>query len=98
MPKPDPKTYTLDLVRQAAKEMQENVFPMHALGDQSNPGILPSIIKEVFWPPEAPSEVATLIESALVYQNSANYEMASKSLEDARSIWRDEVIPTPKIQ
>lgn len=33
-------------------------------------------------------EIATLIESALVYQNTANYEMAIKSLEDARSQWR----------
>lgn len=58
------------------------------MGDQQNPGIMPSIIKEVFFPPDAPQEVATLIESALVYQNSANYEMATRSLEDARSIWR----------
>ena len=33
MPKPDPQTYTLDLVRKAALEMQENVFPMHTVGD-----------------------------------------------------------------
>jgi len=50
---------------------------------------MPTIIKEVFMPPNAPSEVATLMESSLVYQNSANYEMAVKSLEMARSLWRD---------
>ena len=49
---------------------------------------MPHIIKEVFFPPEAPHEVATLIESALVYQNSANYQMAIRSLEEARKIWR----------
>ena len=49
---------------------------------------MPTIIKEVFMPPDAPSEVATLIESSLVYQNSANYEMAVKSLEMAKSLWR----------
>ena len=49
---------------------------------------MPSIIKEVFFPPEAPHEVATLIESALVYQNSANYQMAVRSLEQARDLWR----------
>ena len=76
--------------------MSENVFPMQAMGDQQNPGIMPSIIKEVFFPPDAPQEVATLIESALVYQNSANYEMAVRSLEDARSIWRKIENP-PKI-
>ena len=64
---------TMELLNAAAKSMEENVFPMHLRGDQQNPGIMPSIIKEVFFPPEAPHEVATLIESALVYQNSANY-------------------------
>ena len=39
-------------------------------------------------PPEAPREVATLIESTLVYQNAANYEMAIKTLEEARDLWR----------
>lgn len=34
MPEPDPNTYTLDLVRKAALEMSENVFPMQAIGDQ----------------------------------------------------------------
>lgn len=79
---------TMELLNQAAKEMQENVFPMHLRGDQQNPSIMPSIIKEVFFPPEAPHEVATLIESALVYQNSANYQMAVRSLEEAREMWR----------
>ena len=49
---------------------------------------MPSIIKEVFFPPEAPHEVATLIESALVYQNDANYEMAIHTLREAREKWR----------
>ena len=61
---------------------------MHLRGDQQNPSIMPNIIKEVFFPPEAPHEVATLIESALVYQNSANYQMAVRSLEEARALWR----------
>jgi len=89
MPEPDPNTYTLDLIRKATQAMQENVFPSHSVGDECNPGILPSIIKEVFFPPDAPQEVATLIESALVYQNSANYHMAVRTLEDARGIWRE---------
>lgn len=64
---------------------------------------MPVIIKEVFFPPDTTidaikddkdrskklQEVATLIESAIVYQNSANYEMALKSLEDARANWRE---------
>ena len=54
---------------------------------------MPSIIKEVFFPPEAPHEVATLIESSLVYQNSGNYQMAVRSLEQARDMWRNIVHP-----
>ena len=65
-PKPD-EPDTMQLLNKAAQEMQENVFPMSLKGDQQNPQIMPSIIKEVFFPPEAPHEVATLIESALVY-------------------------------
>jgi len=39
-------------------------------------------------PPQSPKEVAALIESTLVYQNAANYEMAIKTLEEARDKWR----------
>jgi hypothetical protein len=46
------------------------------------------VIKEVFMPPKAPKEVATLIESTLVYQNAANYHMAIKTIEEAREMWR----------
>ena len=65
-----------DHMEKARENLAENIFPMNIRGDQGNPGVAPCIIKEVYFPPEAPPEVATLIESALVYQNSANYEMA----------------------
>lgn len=39
-------------------------------------------------PPNAPEEVATLMESSLIYQNSGNYPMAIRSLEMARLNWR----------
>ena len=61
-----------------------------------NTGVMPTIIKEVFMPPDAPSTVATLIESSLVYQNSANYEMAVHSLEQARDEWRRLITPPSK--
>jgi hypothetical protein len=47
--------------------MIENIFPNNIRGSQCNSGVAPCLIKEVFFPPEAPHEVATLIESALVY-------------------------------
>lgn len=71
--------------------MMENVFPMNIRGEQCNSGVAPCIIKEVFFPPTAPHEVATLIESALVYQNTAIFEMAIESYEQARELWRKEL-------
>ena len=84
--KPPPDT--LDLLRKAAEDASENIFPASIREDQCNPGVLPCLIKEVFFPPMAPNDVATLIESALVYQNDANYALAVRSLEQARDLWR----------
>lgn len=85
-------------MRDARKDLNANIFPVNNRGEASNPGIAPCIIKEVFFPPDSPQEVATLVESALVYQNTANYEMAIKSYEDARNIWREIVNPTPVLE
>jgi hypothetical protein len=60
---------------------------MNIRGDQGNPGVAPCLIKEVYFPPESPCEVATLIESALVYQSDSNFEMAIECLEQARDTW-----------
>jgi hypothetical protein len=76
-----PPATTLDLIRGAVSNYNEPVFPKNLKQDSCNTGVMPFIIKEVFMPPDAPQTVATLIESSLVYQNSANYEMAVHSLE-----------------
>jgi len=68
--------------------MIENIFPNNIRGAFCNSGVAPCIIKEVFFPPEAPHEIATLIESALVYQNTANFELAIHSYEQARDQWK----------
>jgi hypothetical protein len=68
--------------------MDENTFPMNIRQENCNSGVAPCIIKEVFFPPEAPHEVATLIESAIVYQNSANFELATHSYDEARNLWK----------
>jgi len=83
-----PEPQTLDLVKQARKDMLENVFPSNIRGEQCNSGVAPCLIKEVFYPPDAPHEVATLVESAIVYQNSGHFELAVHSLEQARALWR----------
>lgn len=71
------------------KDMSEPVFHKNFKETECNPGVAPCIIKEVFIPPEAPQEIATLIESALVYQNTANYEMSLATFEEARQLWRE---------
>ena len=105
-PTADPPT-TLELMREVEKDLDERIFPANIRMDQCNPGIMPVIIKEVFFPPDTSldrvdpttgkedkertkqlQEIATLIESSIVYQNTAHYEMAIDSLEKARSQWR----------
>lgn len=86
-PKPRAPT-TLELITKATQEMESSIFPQNIRQMQCNTLVMPSVIKESYFPPKAPNEVATLIESALVYQHAANYMMAIKTLEDARDIWR----------
>ncbi|CAI2359845.1 unnamed protein product [Moneuplotes crassus] len=84
-PREPDNLYHFDNLR---NEMNENIFPTHYNALQCNPGVGPCIIKEVLFPPEAPQEFATLIESALVYQNTANYDMALETFERCRDEWR----------
>ena len=58
---------TIHFIQEAKIKLMENVFPADIRADQCNPGVAPCIIKEVYLPPQAPEEVATLIESAVVY-------------------------------
>ena len=88
---PKPIKQGIHYIDDARKNLAENVFPLNIRGTQGNPGIAPCIIKEVYFPPEAPYEVATLIESALVYQNTANYELAVNCFEMARKAWLNEL-------
>jgi len=78
---------TYHFMKEAQQDMSENIFPLNIRGDQGNPGIAPCIIKEVYFPPDSPTEVATLIESALVYQNSGNFLMAIECFEKAKESW-----------
>ncbi len=84
-----PEPGTVDLVRKAREALMENIFPSNIRGEQSNAGVAPTIIKEVYFPPEAPQEIATLIESAIVYQNTGYFEQAIDCFEKARSNWRE---------
>jgi tetratricopeptide (TPR) repeat protein len=87
-PKPLPPTNIVH-VDEFTSELNSNTFPSHYCASQCNSGVGPCIIKEVLFPPTAPQEFSTLIESALVYQNTANYEMALATFEEARDGWRE---------
>lgn len=50
---PQLKKETLHYIDDARKQMAENLFPLNIRGTQSNPGIAPCVIKEVYFPPDA---------------------------------------------
>jgi hypothetical protein len=62
-----PPPGTLELIRKARDDAEQNVFPNNIRAEQCNAGVAPCLIKEVFFPPDAPHDIATLIESAIVY-------------------------------
>jgi hypothetical protein len=78
--KPEPNN--LDHFSNYRAGLAQNTFSKHYSASQCNPGVGPCIIKEVLFPPDAPQEFATMIESGLVYQNTANYEMAIATFEE----------------
>ena len=69
------------------EEMEQPIFENKIVEEHCNPGVMPTIIKEIYYPPKSSEQVATLVESAIVYQNSANYEQALESFEQARDLW-----------
>jgi hypothetical protein len=82
---------TLQYMQEARADLAASVFPLNLKQSQCHTGIAPCLIKEVYFPPECPTEVATLIESAIVYQNSSNFEMAVDCFEKAKAQWVLEV-------
>lgn len=48
---------------------------------------IPSLIREVFFPPPCPEEVAVLLDAALTYHNSANFELSVRSYIEAQHKW-----------
>jgi len=82
-PRP-PETDKRDLELNELKRVENAPFTDNIKNDQCNPGIAPTIIKEVYMPFKSSNpEISTFIESALVYQNSAHYEQALESFEKA---------------
>jgi len=54
---------------------------------QPHAGIAPCVIRELLFPPTASEDITTLIESAFVYQNTSNYQLALKTMSDAKDAW-----------
>jgi len=73
------------------KVQAENIFPLQNQGSNCNAGLMPSIIKEIYFQPDSPLQVQTLIESALVYQNVKNWKMALDCFDQAREQWKKEL-------
>lgn len=74
--------------REKRKQLMSSTFPNYFKASHCNPGVGPCIIKEVLFPPEAPSEIATFLESANVYHANASYELAINTYDTAQSKWR----------
>lgn len=89
-PRP-PETDKRDLEVDELRRVENAPFTDNIKNDQCNPGIAPTIIKEVYMPFKSTNpEISTFIESALVYQNSAHYEQALESFEAAQDLWKKE--------
>lgn len=84
-PEPDKR----DLVEDEVSNLGQPMFEDHIKEDQCNPGVSPTLIKEVYMPPKAPTDqINTLVESALVYQNNAHYEQAMDAFTKAEEMWK----------
>jgi tetratricopeptide (TPR) repeat protein len=90
-PKPEPyPDATLKAVREYIKSSEEPVIKQCTKNKLCNSHVAACLIKEVYFPPEAPLQVATLIESANVYLSTEEYELAVSTFEEARETWKRE--------
>lgn len=90
-PKPEPyPDATLKAVRNYIKSSEEPVIKQCTKNKLCNSYVAACLIKEVYFPPEAPLPVATLIESANVYLSTEEYELAVGTFEEAREMWKRE--------
>ena len=90
-PKPVPyPDATVKAVRDYIKTSEEPIIQQCTKNKVCNSHVAACLIKEVYFPPEAPLQVATLIESANVYLASEEYELAVSTFEEARELWKHE--------
>eukprot|EP00743_Colponemidia_sp_Colp-15_P006304 GILK01006783.1.p1 GENE.GILK01006783.1~~GILK01006783.1.p1 ORF type:complete len:750 (-),score=105.49 GILK01006783.1:60-2240(-) len=69
--------------------LQQEVRPETAKTVFVNPDIKPTVIREILYPPPAPQQIAMLLESALMYQNTSRYASSIQSYKDAWAAWKD---------
>jgi len=93
-PKPYPAA-TLEAVRSYTKEAATSIIQQSTKVRVGTSYVAACIIKEVYFPPEAPINVSTLIESANVYLTNEEYELAVSTFEDARDLWKKELAGSP---
>ena len=86
-PEPQPPS-SYEIFKTEKENMEKPVFPNYSKNAFGNSFVAPCIIKEVLFPPDAPPDVASLLESANTYHANADYELALKCFEEARKSWK----------
>ena len=89
-PQPYPDA-TLQAIRTQAKAASTSVIQQSSKNKLGSSHVAACVIKEVYFPPEAPLPVATLIESANVYLANEEYELSVSTFEEARETWKREL-------
>ncbi len=82
---------TLQAVRSYVRDSTAPAIQQSTKARVGTSHVAACIIKEVYFPPEAPIAVATLIESANVYLTNEEYELAVSTFEDARELWKKQL-------
>ncbi len=58
--------------------------------------VAPGLIKEVLYPPEMPTPVATYLEAAIMNHNTSNFSLALKNYDRAKNEWANMVDEVPE--
>ena len=85
-----PEKSRYDKFSNLRNQLSGNLHPLNAKQTFLNPGIHPCLIQEILQPPPSPPNVATLVESCFIYQNSKNLSMAVQTLDKAKTEWQKE--------
>jgi hypothetical protein len=69
------------------RSVSETVMDVPIGVKRSSPLTVPSVIREILFVPEAPPEIASLLEVSITYHNTSEYELAIQTLSEAEEKW-----------